>query len=95
MTLAIERRGAIAMIRYDHPPRNFATTRLLHDLRACFQRLDRDPEIRVIVLTGARDGHFMLHVEPPQIQAMLASAAAYSACVNQPRGSVSLHSAAW
>jgi enoyl-CoA hydratase/carnithine racemase len=74
MTLAVERRGAIALIRYDHPPRNFATTRLLHDLRVCFRRLDRDPTVHVIVLTGARDGHFMLHVEVEQIRAMLASA---------------------
>jgi enoyl-CoA hydratase len=79
MTLEVERRGAIAVIRYDNPPRNFATTRMLHDLRVCFTHLDRDPGVRVIVLAGARDGHFMLHVEATQIQAMLASTPALPA----------------
>lgn len=71
--MRVERHGSIAIVRYDHPPRNFLTLRALHELRRCWASLERDPAIRVIVVAGARDGHFMLHTEVAQIGALLGS----------------------
>lgn len=71
--IAVERRGAVAVIRYAHPPRNFMTARMLHELRRAWMRLERDRDVRVIVLTGAGRGDFILHTELAEIRAMLAS----------------------
>jgi enoyl-CoA hydratase/carnithine racemase len=73
VTIAIERRGAVAVIRHHHPPRNFMTARLLHELRRAWTTLERDPSVRVVVLAGARDGAFLLHTEVAQIRELLAS----------------------
>jgi enoyl-CoA hydratase len=66
--LSIERRGAVAVIRYHHPPRNFLTLRAVHELRRAWCRLERDPTVRVIVLAGGA-----LHTEIAELRALLAS----------------------
>ncbi len=71
--IRVRRDGAVAVVRYDNPPRNFLTLGVLSELRRCWAALERDPEVHVIVFAGASDGHFMLHTEVAQIRAMLAS----------------------
>jgi len=50
----VERDGNIATVILDRPhARNSLTIELVHSLRATFERLNADAEIRAIVLTGA------------------------------------------
>jgi enoyl-CoA hydratase len=69
--LTVERRGAVATISYHHPPRNFMTARSLRELRLVFRALERDPSVRVIVFTGAADGHYMLHLDVDELGTLL------------------------
>lgn len=68
--ISVERRGAVAVIRYANPPRNFLTLSTISELSRVWRELDRDPDVRVIIFTG-RPGHFMLHVEVDELAAML------------------------
>ncbi|MDQ3370741.1 MAG: enoyl-CoA hydratase/isomerase family protein, partial [Myxococcota bacterium] len=71
-SVTVERRAAIAIVRYAHGPRNFLTTRALLELRLCLRTLERDPAVRVIVLTGDRPGAYMLHLEVGELRQLLA-----------------------
>lgn len=62
----------VAYIRVERGAFPFLTMQILEMLRRAFVELDRDPQVRVIVFTGAQSGAFMLHVEPEQIAAMVA-----------------------
>jgi enoyl-CoA hydratase/carnithine racemase len=67
---SIAQHRSLAVIRYDHPPRNFLTLRAIVELRALWDQLERDKSVRVIAIAGP-PGHFMLHVEPLELAAML------------------------
>jgi len=42
----------VAQVELRHPPHNFVNAQVLEDLADCFERLDRDPEIRCLLLTA-------------------------------------------
>lgn len=49
-----ERRGAVAVLRFDDPERRNAMTVAMGEaLAACVRELNADPEVRAVVLTGA------------------------------------------
>ena len=55
-TLRVERRGAVGWIEFDRPAAgNAMDARMMHELEAAWPELDADPEVRVIVNTGAGD----------------------------------------
>lgn len=66
----VERRGAVAVVRYVHPPRNFLTARALVELAAVMRGLEREAAVRVIVLTGSGD-ELMLHLEIEELTALV------------------------
>jgi enoyl-CoA hydratase len=72
--LAVKRHGGVCVIRYANPPRNFMTLQMLEELRRLILVLDRDPEVRVIVLTGATDGNYIIHDEADELDAMIRAA---------------------
>jgi enoyl-CoA hydratase/carnithine racemase len=67
----LERQGAVALLRYRHPPRGFLTAQALAELRRLVLRLERDESVRVIVLCGEPD-RFIAHTELDEIAHMLA-----------------------
>ncbi len=55
--LKLERRGPVATVILNRPEsRNALNVALLLELRACFESLDREPDVRAIVLAGAGPG---------------------------------------
>ena len=70
VAFAVELRGAVAWVRYQHAPRNFLTARALVELAALMRRLERDDGVRVIVL-GGQGADFMLHLEVGELGALV------------------------
>lgn len=75
MPFAIEQHGGVAVARYHAPPRNFLTLRAIEQLRRLMHRLNRDPGVRVIVLTGV-DDDYMLHLEVGELRRLFGLARA-------------------
>ena len=57
--LGYERRGPVALVTLDNPARGNAVTARMHaGLRAVWQDVAADDDVRVVVVTGAGDRHF-------------------------------------
>jgi len=56
--LKIERRGTALWITLDNPPLNSMTDDMHHELSYVFRTASRDPDTRVVVVTGAGDKAF-------------------------------------
>lgn len=56
--LKIERRGPVLVLTMCNPPLNAMTRQLHLDLSRVFQDVNRDPDAKVVVLTGAGDRAF-------------------------------------
>ena len=67
MPFAVDAQRGVAYVRYANPPRNFLTLAALDQLRRLIGRLERDRDVRVVVLTGVGD-HYMLHLEVEGLQ---------------------------
>lgn len=67
MGFAIDKRDGVAYLRYSNGPRNFLTLTALEQLRQMMTALNRDRDVRVIVLSGV-DDNYMLHVEASGLQ---------------------------
>jgi enoyl-CoA hydratase len=53
-TLLVERRGVVGWLEFNRPAaRNAMNARMMHELKDAWHALDADPEVRVIVNTGA------------------------------------------
>ena len=53
-TLRVERRGPVGWLMFDRPDAgNAMNARMMAELETAWQELDADPEVRVIVNTGA------------------------------------------
>ena len=53
-TLVVERRGAVGWLEFNRPAAaNAMNAQMMQELEAAWQELDADPEVRVIVNTGA------------------------------------------
>jgi enoyl-CoA hydratase len=56
--LRIERRGRILVVTLDNPPMNAVTPKMHEELSRIFDDINHDPEVGVVVLTGAGDKAF-------------------------------------
>lgn len=56
--LKIERRGHVLVLTMDNPPLNAMTRQMHLELARVFDDINRDPDARVVVLTGAGDRAF-------------------------------------
>jgi len=63
--LLLERHGRVAVVKFSNPPRNFFDSRTAIELAAVVRRLDRDPSVGAVVLTG-QDG-FVTHYFVPEL----------------------------
>ena len=55
-TLHYEVMQQIAKITLDRPPANLINLKMTQEYHAALQRADMDPNVRVIILSGAGDG---------------------------------------
>lgn len=56
--LKLEKRGRVMVVTLDNPPMNFMYARMHTELSQVFHALNADPEVAVVVLTGAGDKAF-------------------------------------
>jgi enoyl-CoA hydratase len=65
-----ERRGRIAILAFDRPPRNFMSFRAMTDLEALLLELADDESVHVVVLTGGVPGYFVAHADLDDLRAI-------------------------
>src|SRR5947209_5906027 len=62
-----ERRGGVQVIRYGNPPHGYLCRAGCAELRQAFDACARDPDLRVIIFTGASDAAFIHHFDIAEI----------------------------
>jgi enoyl-CoA hydratase len=68
--ISTELTASVALVTIDNPPVNALSTALLEELEAELDRLDRDREVRAIVLTGAGDRAFVAGADIKEFPAL-------------------------
>lgn len=61
MPVTVETEGRIALLRISNPPDSYIDEKLIADLDRAVRRADEDDGVKVIVVTGAEPGTFILH----------------------------------
>jgi enoyl-CoA hydratase len=69
-TLQLEQVGRVLTARFSNPPHNFATTVFIRDLDQLTRRVDQDPTVGAVVLTGNVEGRFLTHADPLELGGM-------------------------
>ena len=72
--VSIARRDAVALVTIDNPPMNALSAALLDELEAEIDALDRDGDVRVIVVRGAGDRAFVAGADIKEFPALRESA---------------------
>ena len=72
--VSTERRDAVALVTIDNPPMNALSAALLDELEAEIDALDRDGDVRVIVVRGAGDRAFVAGADIKEFPALRESA---------------------
>lgn len=62
-----ERRGGVQVIRYGNPPHGYLCRAGCGELRQAFESCAQDPDLRVIVFTGASETAFIHHFDIAEI----------------------------
>jgi enoyl-CoA hydratase len=73
--VTVEQDGAVAVITLDNPPVNALSARLLEELEAEYDRLDRSDDTRAIVLRGAGEKAFVAGADISEFPALRDAAA--------------------
>ena len=63
----IEKDGPVIIWKFSNPPRNLATIETGEELRQLVEEFDKDPELRVGIITSAVPGMFIQHFDVSQI----------------------------
>lgn len=66
----IDRSGAIAILRFNNPPKGYMNAALVGELDRAVDGLLADDAIRVLVFTGALDGVFIEHYDVSELLAL-------------------------
>jgi enoyl-CoA hydratase len=61
------REGRVLTVTIEHPPSGFMTGQMVDELDALTRALEGDRSIGAVVLTGARDGVFVMHYDVAEI----------------------------
>jgi enoyl-CoA hydratase len=69
MSWSLERRGGVATCTHANPPRHTLSAAGVQGLHEKLDALERDPSLRVLVLTGGGDGVFVAHYEVGELAA--------------------------
>jgi len=59
----VEKDGPIIIWKFDNPPRNLATIDTMNELTQLVEEFDKDPELRVGIVTSATPGKFIQHFD--------------------------------
>jgi enoyl-CoA hydratase len=59
----IEKQGQVIIWKFSNPPRNLATVETFEELRELVEEFDRDPELRVGIVTSAVPRMFIQHFD--------------------------------
>jgi len=59
----VERDGTIMIWKFHNPPRNLMTVETITELKALVEAFDRNPELRVGIVTSATPGLFIQHFD--------------------------------
>lgn len=88
--IEIERQEAIAVVRFNNPPKGYMNAEMVGDLDRSVEMLLADDAIRVLVFTGALQGVFIEHYDVSELvalsQRMRAKGAAFSPDRPAPEG---------
>jgi len=60
---SVERRGPIALLRFERPPINMLSFVAAGELYRTLCTLEQDPQLAVVVLTGGVPGYFVAHID--------------------------------
>jgi enoyl-CoA hydratase len=83
-TLLCEKSGAMARVTLNRPDKlNALTGLVVEELETCFRELADDPEVRVVILTGAGSKAFAAGADLQEISALTALTARDFACRGQ------------
>jgi enoyl-CoA hydratase len=63
----VEKEGPVVIWRFSNPPRNLATLETMAELVQLVEEFDKDPELRVGVVTSAVPGMFIQHFDVSSI----------------------------
>ena len=66
----VERKGMVAVITLDNPPLNLISMELLVGLREAVESLEKEPDVRCIVITGAGERAFCAGADVTQFKAL-------------------------
>jgi enoyl-CoA hydratase/carnithine racemase len=66
--LEIEDRGAVLIVRVDGGPHSLFGLDIANEIDKLVNRVDRDPGVHAVVLTGARHGRFVSHADVRWLQ---------------------------
>ncbi len=66
--IAVRREGATLWVEIHNPPVNFLTTAILEELFDIVGKVRRDPSVRVLILTGGLEDHFIMHFSIPELK---------------------------
>lgn len=67
--LLVEDRGAVLVATVDGGPHSLFGIQIADQLDALVERAEKDPNVRAVVFTGARDGRFVSHADVRWLQA--------------------------
>ena len=59
----VEKDGPVIIWKFSNPPRNLATIETMEELRPLVEEFDKDPELRVGIVTSAVPGMFIQHFD--------------------------------
>jgi len=65
---SVERRGTVALVTINHPPRNFLRTGMMYELNDLLDAFERDG-VRAVVITGGIKDYFIAHADLELVRA--------------------------
>lgn len=81
--LLIERKGAVAILTNNDPPRNRMTLEVIDELEEAVAELRDDKSVRAVVITGAGDEHFSVGMNLKQLAEGVAKKGSMDALFDQ------------
>jgi enoyl-CoA hydratase len=68
-TLSTRQDGRVLTVVFDNPPRHYMDAQMVGELGQLMDRIEGEPSIGAVVLTGKHPGFFVTHYDPAEIAA--------------------------
>jgi enoyl-CoA hydratase len=68
--IEVERRDAVAIVRFNNPPKGYMNAPMVGELDVAVENLLADESVRVLVFTGALNGVFIEHYDVSELLAL-------------------------